>query len=266
MTGRDTHRRLPAQRWQDDSSTATDDQVACEVAVALNYNQRPHVVMMMTPADIEHFALGFSLTEAIIAAPAELLHVEVRDTDQGIQVDTRIPAERALTLDDRQRALAGRSGCGVCGTRSLEVALRPAPPVPSTTRLAHRAVNAAVTALLQQQPLNSLTGGVHAAAWMDPSGAITAACEDVGRHNALDKLVGRLAGQRHDFAGGALLLTSRASHELVLKAATVGVQMLVAMSAPTTLAIQQADRCGMTLVAFARDGRHTAYAHTGRLT
>jgi FdhD protein len=266
MTTHDTDLPAAALRWQGGVSTPTEDRVATEVAVALNFNQRPHVVMMMTPADIDAFTLGFSLTESIIAEPAELLHVEVHDGELGIQVDARVPPARALALDDRQRALAGRTGCGICGTRTLEAAMRSPPILPFTARIAHDGIGAGVAELLQRQRLNLATGGVHAAAWLSPAGALTEVCEDIGRHNALDKCVGRLAQRSQEFSAGALLLTSRASHELVLKAATVGVQVLIALSAPTSLAIRQADRCGMTLAAFAREGRHTVYAHAGRLT
>ena len=253
-------------RWTEGQLSEVREQVAGECAVAIAFNDRPFAVMMMTPTELEAFVLGFALSEGIIMHPEELLHVDVRAADAGIQVDARVPAERALALVDRQRALSGRSGCGLCGASSLEQAVRRLPAVPDTLRMTHRALQAAMARVAERQLLNGATGGVHAAAWTQANGAVLRIAEDVGRHNALDKLIGALCRERIGIADGALLLTSRASHEMVQKAAAVGMQLVCAMSAPTALAIRQAEHCGVTLVAFARDGRHTVYSHPVRLT
>lgn len=253
-------------RWAEGQLTEVRERVAGECAVAIAFNDRPFAVMMMTPTELEAFVLGFSLSEGIIAHPQELLHVDVRTVEAGIQIDARVPAERALALADRQRALSGRSGCGLCGASSLEQAVRSLRAVPDTLRMTHRALQAAMARVAAGQPLNEATGGVHAAAWTLASGEVVRIAEDVGRHNALDKLIGALCREQIGIADGALLLTSRASHEMVQKAATLGMQIVCAVSAPSTLAIRQAERCGVTLVAFARDGRHTVYSHPVRLT
>ena len=257
---------VSAQRWEAGLLSESHENVAAETALALHYNHRPHMVVMLTPRDIEEFVLGFSLSEGILRAPDELHSVRMRMLADGLECDAAIALERYAELNAHQRRLASRSGCGVCGAETLSQAVRSLPPVPDTVRMTHAALQAAMGALAQRQPLNTATGAVHAAAWADADGKILLVREDVGRHNALDKLIGALcrAGLRTDC--GALLLTSRASHEMVQKAAAVGMQIVCAISAPTSLAIRQAQQTHVTLVGFARGARHTVYTHPGRLT
>ncbi len=171
-----------------------------------------------------------------------------------------IAPERFMTLKARRRNLAGRTGCGLCGTESLEQALRQLPPVAAGPAIAPAAIHVAFDALRSRQPLHRLTGASHAAAWANPDGTLELVREDVGRHNALDKLIGAMAKDRRSFNDGFAVITSRASSEMVQKAATVGMPLLAAISAPTGLAIRLARECGLTLVGFARGGSHVVYA------
>jgi FdhD protein len=265
-----TAQALPAlskrvTRWRDGVATSAVEQIADEVPVALAYNGVAHAVMMATPADVEDFAIGFTLSEAIVAGREEILDVRVRRVSDGVEVAIEIPSERQFLLASRQRNLAGRTGCGLCGTRLLSEAVRPPYPVRTALALAPRSVHAAADALAARQPLNALTGAMHAAAWVSPDGTIREVREDIGRHNALDKLIGRLSATGVSPSSGFVLLTSRASFEMVQKAATVGIEVVAAMSAPTALAIAHAERANVTLVAFVRAGRHTVYTHPQRL-
>lgn len=226
--------------------------LAAEVPVSLTYNGIAHVVMMCTPRDIEDFAVGFSLAEGIVEAPSEILGVEVRELVQGLLVRVDIPPHRAEDLIDRRRGLVGQTGCGICGVTELEHAIRAVRTVPRPPAVAPQAIFRALEALSGHQPLNRETGAVHAAAFADASGAILLAREDVGRHNALDKLVGALAREGRDGACGFAVMTSRCSFELVQKCAGAGIPMLVTVSAPTDLATDLARRAGLTLVALAR--------------
>ncbi|BBK29626.1 FdhD protein [Stella humosa] len=239
--------------------------VAAEQAVALSYGEETHVVMMATPADLEDLAIGFTLAEGIVGDIGEISGVLVADLDVGMRLAIGIPPARAARLGERARNLPGRSGCGLCGIASIEAALRHLPPVPAGRPVRVAAVMAAVAALPAQQTLNRATGAVHAAAFADREGRLLAVREDVGRHNALDKLIGAAARAGLDPADGFLVLTSRCSMEMVQKAATAGFPMLVAISAPTALAIALADGCGLTLAAFARPDGFNLYAHPGRV-
>ena len=250
----------PGRRWRSGIESDVEDAVAEEVPVALVYNGISHVVMLATPLDLEEFALGFSLSEGVVDAAREVRDIEVRAAGPGIEVSLDIAPERFLALKARRRNLAGRTGCGLCGTESLEQVLRPLPKLSSPADIAPAAIHAAFDALPRHQHLHTLTGAVHAAAWARPDGELEAVREDVGRHNALDKLIGALAGKRADFGEGFVILTSRASCEMVQKAATVGMPMIAAISAPTGLAIRLAREAGMTLVGFARGGSHVVYA------
>lgn len=246
------------------------DCVAEEIPVALVYNDEPYVVMMTTPADLEDFALGFSLSEGLIEATEELQSIRVTalgvEVGNGYQIDLQIPPLRQQALASRRRNLNGRSGCGLCGAQSIEAAIRHPRRVPAGTRIDDGALRRALSALRQRQNINARTGATHAAAWAQPDGSIQLVREDVGRHNALDKLIGALAAQRHDFTCGFLLITSRASYEMVLKSATMGIPFIVAISAPTTFATQLAEEAGMTLVGFARERGYVVYACPARLT
>lgn len=247
------------------------DEVITEAPIALVYNGVSFAVMMATPCDLEDFALGFALAEGVVENPAEFELVDILRTDHGITLQGLIPGGRFDALQHRRRSLSGRSGCGLCGIESLEQAVRPTPPVGRGPRLDRAVVAAGMRALAQGQALNSVTGGAHAAAFIDAN-ALASVREDVGRHNALDKLIGALAADCPNretlFArtsAGFAAITSRASWEMVHKAAHAGIAVVAAISAPTTLAIEAADAAGLTLIAFARDESMNVYTHAERI-
>ncbi|MFO1351464.1 MAG: formate dehydrogenase accessory sulfurtransferase FdhD [Gammaproteobacteria bacterium] len=254
-----------AERWDGARYREIEDSIADEVPVALRYNCMAYAVMLATPDDIQDFALGFTLSEGIVQSPAEVHAIAHRQLTQGIEVSIRMDAARLTLLQSRRRNLTGRTGCGLCGAETLAQALRPLPAVASELRISPRAVQSAIASLPDTQRLHAATGAVHAAAWADIQGDIVLAREDVGRHNALDKLIGAMASRRLAFDQGFAVLTSRASSEMVQKAATVGIPLLAAVSAPTALAVRLAADCGLTLIGFARDRAHTVYAHGERL-
>jgi FdhD protein len=243
-----------------------DDQLAEEVPVALEYNGISHAVMLATPADLEEFALGFSLSEGIIGSPREFYGTDIEHGAGGITVHIEIAAAAFAGLKDRRRNMSGRTGCGLCGVDSLSQVLRPLPWLAPSRALSARAIRQALAGVKAMQPLNRLTGATHAALWCDRDGVAGSAFEDVGRHNALDKLIGSRARSGFDPGDGFALITSRASVEMVQKAATAGISALVAISAPTALAARTAQQCGMTLVAFARGDDFVAYAHGVNIT
>lgn len=242
------------------SAEQLEDSVAVEMPVALVYNGISHAVMMATPADLEDFALGFSLTEGILSTPEELYGLEVEQEAAGISVYLEVSTQRFMELKQRRRSLAGRTGCGLCGTESLEQAIRPVASVVAP-RVTDEAIQQALEALRWHQPLQRETGATHAAAWCDLSGEVLMAREDVGRHNALDKLIGALVKRLLSTRDGFALVSSRASYEMVHKSAGAGIGCLVAVSSPTSLAIEQAQQAGQMLVGFARPGRHVIYHH-----
>ena len=246
---------------------AEEEFVAEEVPVALEYNGLSHAVMLATPLDLEDFALGFSLTEGLLASPADLLDVEVRTRPNGVALQLRVTARCEALLKERRRSMAGRTGCGLCGTDNLDQVFRPpqrpVPPLPAALAADDALVAAlsrAMRELAAAQPLQQRTGGIHAAAWCGVDGAVRWVREDVGRHNALDKLIGAMARDGVDASQGFAAVTSRASFEMVQKAALAGMPMLAAVSAPTHLAIRTAQACGLRLAGFVRDGRATLYA------
>jgi FdhD protein len=253
------------RRWRHGEVEVATDRVAEEVPVALLYNDAPHVVMMATPCDLDDFALGFSLSEAVIGQARELEGVSRHDLLEGIELRLRVPPARAAALEARRRNLVGRSGCGLCGAQALEDALRQPPPVGAGPRITSAALQRALAELHERQPLNLATGATHAAAWARVDGELVLVREDVGRHNALDKLIGALARAGADLQDGFLVVTSRASYEMVQKAATLGVGLLAAISAPTALAIQLAETTGLTLVGFARREGHVVYSGPQRI-
>jgi formate dehydrogenase accessory protein FdhD len=254
-------REVAALRIDRGERQSFSDAVIEEAPIALLYNGVAHAVMMATPADLEDYALGYSLAEGVVEEPGELRYVEALDTGMGIVVEMLIPQARFDLLGDRRRALVGTSGCGLCGVESLQAALRPAPVVPFGQRCAAAAIGRGVHALAEAQVLNRRSGGVHAAGYVHADGILVR--EDVGRHNALDKLVGAL--RRGDAGEGFLVLSSRASYELVHKAACAGIGIVVAISAPTTLAIDLAQSSGITLVGFARGEQMNVYTHADRI-
>lgn len=239
--------------------------VAEEVPVALVYNGRPHVVMMATPADLDDFAVGFTLSEAIVTSVREIGEVRVDRYSQGIEVQITLPVPAADALAARGRQLVGRTGCGLCGVETIAEVLRPTPPVAPGWSVEPAALWRAEAALVGRQPLNRATGAVHAAAWATADGALGIVREDVGRHNALDKVVGALAREGRDASQGFALMTSRASYELVQRAATAGIPLLAAIPRPTGLAIRMAEAAGLTLVALVRGTTANVYSHAERL-
>lgn len=258
-------RQVAVHNWQAGQLRRAVDDIVTELPLALTYNRQSHVVMMVTPDDLEDFALGFSLTEGIIGSPTDLLAVRMLPREGGIEAALTITEPWFDRLATQRRNLTGRTGCGLCGAERIEQALRYPDPVRDSLRVSHSAVQLALNTMQKHQPLQALTGASHGAAWCTQEGEILLLREDVGRHNALDKLIGALARQAFDPAAGFLLVSSRASYEMVYKAAVMGVQMLVAVSAPTTLAIEFAERCGLSLVGFARPGRHNIYTFEQRL-
>ncbi|HYD06298.1 MAG TPA: formate dehydrogenase accessory sulfurtransferase FdhD [Reyranella sp.] len=251
-----------------------DEVVAEEVAVALVYNGVSHAVMMATPCDLEDFARGFTLTERIVEKPSEIYDIEVEDRridsgSRGIEVNLEIASQRMAVLQERRRSLSGRTGCGLCGVDSLEAALRPVPATRATATVSRAAIARAMAALPAQQRINKDNGATHAAGWARADGSLLLVREDVGRHNALDKLAGALAridregpGEQE---GGFVVVTSRCSYEMVQKAAAIDAAAIAAVSAPTSLAIETAEQAGLALVAFVRDNRLTVYAHGERI-
>ena len=256
---------VPARRIADGETVASLERLIEEVPVALVYNGISHAVMLATPADLEDFALGFSLSEGILTTPAELYDCEPAFAAEGIELRLEIASARLAALKARRRNLAGRTGCGLCGVESLQAALRQPTPVASRAPLPVAAIHCALAELAAGQPLHRATGAAHAAAWAGNDGRVLALREDVGRHNALDKLIGALARERFDPAAGFLVVTSRASYEMVQKAAAAGIGLVAAISAPTALATRLAEAANLTLVGMARAGRLTAYSHPDRL-
>ncbi|WP_034298981.1 formate dehydrogenase accessory sulfurtransferase FdhD [Herbaspirillum sp. RV1423] len=257
--------RVEVERWRDGQCEIFSDVVAEEVPIALEYNGISHAVMMATPADLEDFALGFSLTEGILADAGELYDCEIVPGAEGIQVQMTVATERFAALKEKRRNLTGRTGCGLCGAETLEQAVRHPAAVSVDAVFSADAIHAALDAMQVQQQLQQETGATHAAAWMGRDGKIRLVREDVGRHNALDKLIGALARDKEDFSSGAVIITSRASYEMVQKAATVGIGFIAAISAPTALAIRLAKETGVTLVGFVRRQSHVVYAGPQRL-
>jgi formate dehydrogenase accessory protein FdhD len=253
-------------RVRDGQETALPQVVAAEVPIALSYNGRSHVVMMGTPADLEDFAVGFSIAEGIVDDVDEIEDIACSDSGKGLRVSVAIPPAWAARIENQQRNLAGRTGCGLCGVTTIEQALRPLPPVPAGPPVAASAIAASLEALPAQQKINRETGAVHAAAFADRNGSLLAVREDIGRHNAFDKLIGAVARAGLEPADGFALITSRCSMEMVQKAATFGFPLLVAISAPTSLAIELAEDCGLTLVAFARGAKFNVYTHGERVS
>jgi FdhD protein len=256
------------RRWRDGVQEELSDKVAEEVPVALTYNGIPYVVMLCTPLNLEDLALGFTLSEGIVAGRGEISSVEVSPPSEGTyQVNIGIGGERFSQLLRRQRNTTGRTGCGLCGEATVEEAIRPIPQTSRGVRVQAEELHAALRDLRTRQKLNALTGSVHAAAWVVPGQGISVVREDVGRHNALDKVIGALKRDSADFdlAQGYFVITSRASYEMVQKTATVGGAFLVAVSAPTAFAVRLARSSGMTLVGFVRDDQRVVYSAGERL-
>lgn len=244
-------------------AAAKQEEVAEETPVALVFNGVSHAVMLATPADLEDFALGFSLTEGLVERPAELLDVEAEAGDDGISLHLTVTAACEARLKRRRRTLAGTTGCGLCGVESLKQ-VRHAMPAGAAAlpcvEVEPAALHRAMRRLADAQPLHARSGGVHAAAWCSLAGEALLVREDVGRHNALDKLVGAMSRARVDAAAGFVAVSSRASFEMVQKTAAAGAGALASVSAPTGLAVRTARGLGLALFGFVREGRATKYA------
>ncbi|HEY8353704.1 MAG TPA: formate dehydrogenase accessory sulfurtransferase FdhD [Methylophilaceae bacterium] len=250
----------PVIRWENGQTRALEDHVAEEMPVALVYNGISHAVMLATPQDLEDFAFGFSLTEGIIGRPQDIYDIETFPRIDGVELRITLASEQFQMLKLRRRSMTGRTGCGLCGAESLEQAMRiPTNVMPLGTRIPASSLEKAIEEIGRQQQLQLLTGGTHACAWIDNDGSIKLLREDVGRHNALDKLIGAIARSGAG-ADGFVLTTSRASYEMVQKTASAGIPLLAAMSAATGLAIRVAQGCGMTLIGFARHRKHVIYS------
>jgi FdhD protein len=248
--------------WRNGLAFETTDAVAIELPVALEYNGISHAVMLATPCDLEDFGLGFSLTEHIVKQLGQIYGTELVTTDQGIMVRMEIAAACMAGLKERRRSMAGRTGCGLCGTDNLAQAVRPAPAVPTGAPFSAQAVAHGLQTLRAGQHLNETTGATHAAAWCDRSGNLQCLREDVGRHNALDKLIGALARAGQSPQDGFLVITSRASYEMVHKSAAWGAGLLAAVSGVTQLAVKTAAESGLCLMGFVRGTQCSVYSHS----
>jgi FdhD protein len=255
----------PTVRWEGDTRTEQAERIVEETPVAIVYNGIPHVVMMATPADLEDFALGFSLTEELIQSPADLEHLEIVRYSRGVEIQATVAARCAAVIAERTRRLTGRTGCGICGADSVDSVLKEIHPIRSGSPIAVSSVQKALDSLASNQPLNAATGAVHAAGWARADGTLEFMREDVGRHNALDKLVGAAVRANVTPSDGFVIVTSRASFEMVQKTTVLGAPLLAAISGPTGLAVRVAEQAGLTLVGFARRGRLTVYTHPERL-
>ncbi|HET6969631.1 MAG TPA: formate dehydrogenase accessory sulfurtransferase FdhD [Phenylobacterium sp.] len=252
-----------ALQWRACGAARIERETPSEAAVGISFDGRPHTVLMATPADLADLAVGFTLTEGV-AGPDDITEVVAQATAEGHLVDVRLrPSVRRRVA--RPRTLEGRSSCGLCGVQRLADAVRSLPRVAAGAAFAHEAVQRAVLSLDDRQPLGRRTRATHAAAFADRDGSIRMAREDVGRHNALDKLAGGLAREGLDPAAGFVVVTSRCSFEMVEKTARMGCPMIVAVSAPTDLAIRKAEEAGVTLVALARADGHAVFSHAERL-
>lgn len=236
-----------------------------ETPVAFTYNGNSYAVMMATAQDLQDFAVGFSLTEGVIASEADIEKIDIIEHDMGVELQMRIVADRAEAVAARKRALAGPTGCGLCGVESLEGALRVLPQIAVEGSYHAEQVMEAIAAIAPLQALNKQTHAVHAAAFWTPEKSIVALREDVGRHNALDKLAGALLRAKIDVKGGIVVLTSRVSIELIQKAAAIGAPVIAAISAPTALAVRSAGFAGITLIAVARDDGFEVFSHPDRV-
>ena len=257
---------LPVHGVRGGEAYAVQDWVAEEVPVALEFNGISHAVMLATPLDLEDFALGFSLSEGILDHAHELYGAETGTSELGITVRLQVSSAAFTRLKQRRRTIAGRTGCGLCGTESLAHVSRELPLLGNSAALDRQAIARAMSQLQSLQTLQQATGAVHAAAWCSAEGEVMWLREDVGRHNALDKLIGALANNEVDASTGFIAVTSRASFEMVQKTAMAGVPLLAAVSAPTSFAVATAERARLTLVGFARNDDLAVYCHPERVT
>ncbi len=253
--------QVAVDRFHDHQSTRAVDQVVCELPVALVYNGISHAVMMATPTDLDVFAKGFSLSEGILSNLKELYSLDIHQTELGVQIDMTITNSAFAALKEHRRMMVGRTGCGLCGIESLQQFHTPLPQVTSKARADWlMQIPSAVSKLEAKQNITQITGGAHAAAWV-VDGGIVELFEDVGRHNALDKLLGCLAQNHCDVSSGFIVMTSRASYELIRKCAQLNIGLLASISAPTSMAIQMAKAAGLTLASFCRGNDFVLYTN-----
>ena len=253
------------QIWRDSGLRESPRAIPEETALALTYNGGTYAVMMGTPQDLEDFAVGFSLSEAIVQSPDDIESLDIVRLDDGIELRMWLGQSKADRLSERRRHMTGPTGCGLCGIDSIAEALRPAAVVGHGRRFSALQIMAAMQGMPAQQTINRETRAVHAAAFWTPSRGMVALREDVGRHNALDKLAGALARKQIAAGDGMVLLTSRVSVEMVQKTAAIGAPLMVAVSTPTALAVRMADAAGITLCAIARADGFEIFTHPGRI-
>jgi FdhD protein len=261
----DPVRRVDRQLWRDSGLSEGRRTIPEETAIALTYNGGTYAVMMATPQDLGDFAVGFSLSEGIVQSPEDIAGLDIVHLDDGIDLRMWLSPSNAQRLNERRRHIAGPTGCGLCGIDSIAAAVGPAAMVAPGRSFSPREIMVAIHDIPPLQQLNCETRAVHAAALWTPSRGIVALREDVGRHNALDKLAGALAQDRVPASEGMVLLTSRISVEMVQKAATIGAPLMVAISAPTAMAVRMADAAGITLVAIARADGFEVFTHPRRI-
>lgn len=254
------------QIWRDGACSEGTRQIPEETAIALTYNGGTYAVMMGTPRDLQDFAIGFSLSEGIVQSKDDIRSFEIVELDDGIELRMWLAQTEAERVNQRRRHIAGPTGCGICGIDSIAEAVRPAAVVAGGRSFAPREIMAAMAGVAPLQKLNMETRAVHAAAFWTPARGIVALREDVGRHNALDKLSGALARDGVLADEGMVLLTSRVSVEMVQKAAAMGAPLVVAVSAPTALAVRMAEAAGITLAAIARADGFEVFTHPQRIT
>ena len=257
---------FPMARLTDDNTTETLATVAEEVPIALVYNGRPYVVVMGSPSDLDDLAVGFSLTEGVVASAGDVRRLDVVRASHGIELQMEIADEDAARLDERTRSMASRTGCGLCGIASIDDVLRMPARLPHTLDITRDAMWSALDSLSREQTLNNQTNTAHAAGWATSDGVLRVVREDVGRHNALDKVLGALARTNRRAADGFIIITSRASYEMVQKAALCGIELVAAISRPTGLAIRLAVASGVTLVGLLRGRTANVHSHPERIT
>lgn len=258
-------RTVRCTAWRHGRAAPAERDLPEEVPVAFTYNRMSYAVMLASPTDLADFAVGFSLTERVIAHPAEIEELEIVGQEQGIELRMMLASEREAEFVARRRHFTGATGCGLCGIESLAEALRTPPAVPPGRRFTGGQIAAAMAGLPAAQPLNRATRAVHAAAFWTEADGLVASAEDVGRHNALDKLAGALSRLRADPARGVLLLSSRVSIEMIQKCAVIGIPVLAAISSPTALAVRMAEQAGITLIGVAREDGFEIFTHADRI-
>jgi FdhD protein len=259
-------RNIERQLWREDCRAEGQRAIPEETAIALTYNGGTYAVMMGTPQDLRDFAIGFSLNEDIVQSPEDILSLDIVELVNGIELRMWLSPSRAERLNEKRRYIAGPTGCGICGVESIAEAVRPPATVPAGHSFSSAEIIAAMASLAPQQRINTDTRSVHAAAFWRRAPGIVHLREDVGRHNALDKLAGVLAQQRMTTCDGMVLLTSRVSVEMVQKTAAIGAPLMVAVSAPTALAVRMAEAAGITLAAIARADGFEVFTHPERVT